>query len=312
MRRDVQEGQARCLSRLGRHKEALDIAEKMGLENVEKKIMCLQQLICLHPFNPWFWKLLAEAYMSLLQNLSSLVIPEANLNQSEEVCVSNSSFKTSTGIEINLQSHRSDGQKESPCFSLVAETNGENAVTCPSTQVVKEFLYTSGELERTDKEKSADSTSWKQNILKKVGIKACASFIRARLLLQLTESQQLSFVLENNRKDQKEIDDKVALLGFDENSLLLMTKAMGQDLIPEKLKEEFQGEVKCIGSSALSSLITASVMEFEIKWFGNLQDDVLWEGPSAAVSDAPEMSTVYKHHCVSYLECLNAAGFEEE
>lgn len=29
MRRDVQEGQARCLSHLGRHKEALDIAEKM-------------------------------------------------------------------------------------------------------------------------------------------------------------------------------------------------------------------------------------------------------------------------------------------
>uniref|UniRef100_U3JIE8 Chromosome 8 open reading frame 76 n=1 Tax=Ficedula albicollis TaxID=59894 RepID=U3JIE8_FICAL len=168
MRRDVQEGQARCLSRLGRHKEALDIAEKMrnsatntdhlttvlnlqfsiyqALENVEKKIMCLQQLICLHPFNPWFWKLLAEAYMSLLQNLSPLVIPEANLNQSEEVCVSNSSFKTSTGREINLQPHRSDGQKEGPWFSLVAETKGENAVTCPSSQ--------------------------------KVGIKACASFIR--------------------------------------------------------------------------------------------------------------------------------------
>lgn len=29
MRRDVQEGQARCLCRLGRHKEALDIAEKL-------------------------------------------------------------------------------------------------------------------------------------------------------------------------------------------------------------------------------------------------------------------------------------------
>lgn len=29
MRRDVQEGQARCLSHLGRHKEALDIAEEM-------------------------------------------------------------------------------------------------------------------------------------------------------------------------------------------------------------------------------------------------------------------------------------------
>ncbi|XP_057897676.1 uncharacterized protein C8orf76 homolog isoform X2 [Melospiza georgiana] len=279
MRRDVQEGQARCLSRLGRHKEALDIAEKMlsiyqRLENVEKKMMCVQQLICLHPFNPWFWKLLAEAYMSLLQNLSPLVITEASLNQSEEVCVSNGCFQTLTGREIDLQPHRSEGQQEGPWLSPAAETKGENAVTCPSSQVVKEFLCTSGEMEWTDREKCAGSKAWKQSVLKKVGIKACASFIRARLLLQLTQSQQLSFVLENNRKCQKEIDDKVALLGFDESSLLLMTKAMGQDLIPEKLKEEFQGEVKCIGPSALSSLVTASVMEFEIKWFGNLQDDL--------------------------------------
>ncbi|XP_064562707.1 uncharacterized protein C8orf76 homolog isoform X2 [Zonotrichia leucophrys gambelii] len=279
MRRDVQEGQARCLSRLGRHKEALDIAEKMlsiyqRMENVEKKMMCLQQLICLHPFNPCFWKLLAEVYMSLLQNLSPLVIPEASLNQSEEVCVSNGSSQTWTGREINLQPHRSEGQQEGPWLSPAPETKGENAVTCPSSQAVKEFLCTSGELEWTDREKCAGSKAWKQSMLKKVGIKACASFIRARLLLQLTQSQQLSFVLENNRKCQKEIDDKVALLGFDENSLLLMTKAMGQDLIPEKLKEEFQGEVKCIGASALSSLVTASVMEFEIKWFANLQDDL--------------------------------------
>ncbi|XP_032565100.1 uncharacterized protein C8orf76 homolog [Chiroxiphia lanceolata] len=296
MRRDVQEGQARCLSHLGRHKEALGIAEKMrnsatntdhlttvlnlqfsiyqGVENVEKQILCLQQLICLHPFNAWFWKFLAEAYMGLLQNLSPLVVPGTNLNCSEEVSVSDSRFKTPTGREINLQSHRSDGQKEGPWSSLAAETKGENAVTCSSSQVVKEFLCTLGELERTDEGKCADSKSWKQNVSKKVGIKACASFIRARLLFQLTQLQQSSFVLENNRKGQKEIDDKVARLGFDENSLLLMTKVMGQDLIPEKLKEEFQGEVKCIGPSALSSLVNASVMEFELKWFSNLQDDL--------------------------------------
>ncbi|KAJ7395165.1 hypothetical protein BTVI_157294 [Pitangus sulphuratus] len=265
MRRDVQEGQARCLSRLGRHKEALDIAEKMrnsatntdhlttvlnlqfsiyqGAENVEKKILCLQQLICLHPFNPWFWKFLAEAYMGLLQNLSPLVVPGTNRNRSEEVSVSDSHFKTPTGREINLQPHQSDGQKEGPWSSLAAETKGENAVTCSSSQVVKEFLCTLGELERTDEGKCADSESWKQNVLKKVGIKACASFIRARLLFQLTQLQQSSFVLQNNRKGQKEIDDKVARLGFDENSLLLMTKVMGQDLIPEKLKEELQGEL---------------------------------------------------------------------
>ncbi|XP_074997309.1 uncharacterized protein C8orf76 homolog isoform X1 [Calonectris borealis] len=296
MRRDVQEGQARCLSRLGRHEEALDIAEKMrngatntdhlttvlnlqfaihqGLENVEKKITCLQQLICLHPFNPWYWKLLAEAYMSLLQSLSPLVIPETILNQSEEVSVSDSGFKTSTGREIHLQPHRSDGQKEGPWSSLATETNRENAVTCRSSQAVKEFLCTLEEPERTHEGKRAASKSWEQNMSKKIGIKACASFIRARLLLQLTQSQQSSFVLENNIKGQKEIDDEVARLGFNENSVLLMTKVMGQDLIPEKLKEEFQGEVKCIGPSALSSLVTASTTEFEIKWFGNLQDDL--------------------------------------
>lgn len=55
---------------------------------------------------------------------------------------------------------------------------------------------------------------------------------------------------------------------------LLSLQVMGQDLIPEKLKEEFQSEVKCIGPAALSSLVTASATEFEIKWFGNLQDDL--------------------------------------
>ncbi|KAM6087074.1 uncharacterized protein C8orf76 homolog isoform 2-T2 [Chlamydotis macqueenii] len=296
MRRDVQEGQARCLSRLGRHKEALDIVEKMrngatntdhlttilnlqfavyqSLENVEKKITCLQQLICLHPFSPWYWKLLAEAYVSLLQSLSPLVIPETNLNRSEEVSVSDSSFKTSTGREINLQPRRPDGQKEGPRSSLATETKRENTVTCSSSQAVREFLCTLEEPERTDEGKRAASESWEQNVLKTAGIKACASFIRARLLLRLTQLQQSSFALENNIKRQKEIDDVVARLGFNENTLLLMTKVMGQDLIPEKLKEEFQGEVKCIGPSALSSLVTASATEFEIRWFGNLQDDL--------------------------------------
>ncbi|PKU45571.1 hypothetical protein llap_4145 [Limosa lapponica baueri] len=74
--------------------------------------------------------------------------------------------------------------------------------------------------------KSSASESWEQNTSKKVGIKACASFIRARLLLQLTQLQQSSFALESNIKSQKEIDDKVARLGFNENSLLLMTKSI--------------------------------------------------------------------------------------
>nr|XP_047904543.1 uncharacterized protein C8orf76 homolog [Anser cygnoides] len=293
MRRDVQEGQARCLSQLGRHKEALDIAEKMrsgatntdhlttvlnlqfaiyqDLKNVEKKMLCLQQLICLHPFNPWYWKLLAEAYTSLLGSLSPLHIPETNTNRSEEVGVSDSRSKISAGREIHFQPHGSASQREGLWSSLAAETKSENAGTCNSSQAVKETPCASPEPERKDKGMEGACAPWEQSVSREVGIKACASFIRARLLLQLTQSQQASFALENNIKSQKEIEGKVAQFGLSETSSLLLSEVMGADLIPEKLKEEFQGEVKCIGSSALSSLVTASASEFESKWFGGLQ-----------------------------------------
>uniref|UniRef100_G1NJ06 Chromosome 8 open reading frame 76 n=1 Tax=Meleagris gallopavo TaxID=9103 RepID=G1NJ06_MELGA len=288
MRRDVQEGQARCLSQLGRHKEALDIAERMrnsatntdhlttvlnlqfaiyrDLENVEKKIVCLQQLICLHPFNPWYWMSLAEAYMDLLRSLSPFCIPETNLHCSKEV--SDGSFGISAGGKINLQPHRSDCQRECPQSCPAAETKSESAATCSSSQAVTEMLCTSDNAGRKAEGKQAACESWEPDMAKDVGVKACASFVR------LTQLQQSSFALENNIKCQKEIDDKVAQFGLNENSLLQMTKVMGADLIPEKLKEEFQGEVKCIGSSALSSLVTASASEFEIKWFDILRDDL--------------------------------------
>lgn len=250
MRRDVQEGQARCLSQLGRHKEALDIAERMrsgatntdhlttalnlqfaiyrDLENVERKIVCLQQLICLHPFNPWYWKSLAEDYTDLLQSLSPLCIPETNLNQSEEV--SDGSFKMAAGGEINFQPHRSDCRREGPRSSPAAERKSESAATCSSSQAVTEMLCTSDNAGRKAEGKQAACESWEPGMAKDVGVKACASFVRARLLLQLTQLQQASFALENNIKCQKEIDDKVAQFGLNENSLLQVTKVRGCSL----------------------------------------------------------------------------------
>ncbi|KGL82075.1 Uncharacterized protein C8orf76, partial [Tinamus guttatus] len=295
MRRDVQEGQARCLARLGRHKEALDIAEKLrsgatntdhlttvlnlqfaiyqGVENVGKEITCLQQLICLHPFNPWYWKSLAEAYTSLLQNLPPSFTPETKLSHSEEVGISDSKFKAATGGGGSLQSLRSESQKEWFWPSLAVETNNQNPVTCSNRQIIKEFC-TSEEAERRDQGKRKTSEPWEQDTLKKAGVKACASFIRARLLLQLAQLQQASFVLEKNTRSQKEIEDRVKHLGFTASSMQAMTQVMGADLLPENIKEEFQGEVRCMDSSALSSLVAASATEFEAKWFRNLQDDL--------------------------------------
>lgn len=65
---------------------------------------------------------------------------------------------------------------------------------------------------------------------------------------------------------------------------------MGRDLTPEK--EEFQGEVKCIGPSVLSSLVTGSATEFEINWFGNLQDDLChFDGPFYSDTHLPPLVT---------------------
>lgn len=118
--------------------------------------------------------------MSLLQSLSSLAIPETKVNQSEECSASDNSFKSSAGEEINLQPHRSDGQKEGPGSSRATEAERQNAVTRSSSQAAKELLCAWEELERTDDRKCAASESGKQNMSKKVKIKACASFIRAR------------------------------------------------------------------------------------------------------------------------------------
>lgn len=47
---------------------------------------------------------------------------------------------------------------------------------------------------------------------------------------------------------------------------------MGEDIVPEKIKEEVHSEVKCVGSAALSAVVIASSEEFENKWFGKIKD----------------------------------------
>nr|XP_030731588.1 zinc fingers and homeoboxes protein 1-like isoform X5 [Globicephala melas] len=102
MKRDVQEGQARCLVHLGRHEEALEIATNLenkatntdhlttvlylqfaicsSLQNLEKTIFCLQKLISLHPFNPWNWGRLGEAYLNLEPVLAALLASSQKQN----------------------------------------------------------------------------------------------------------------------------------------------------------------------------------------------------------------------------------------
>ncbi|XP_012598780.1 uncharacterized protein C8orf76 homolog [Microcebus murinus] len=274
MKRDVQEGQARCLAHLGRHMEALEIATNLenkatntdhlttvlylqfaicsGLQNLEKTIFCLQKLISLHPFNPWNWGKLAEAYLNLGPTLSAVFASSQKQN----------SF---TSSDKTIKSSFPHSEKD--CLLCFSETLPESSVF-----PVEASSSNSQRNEKALKNIQACMAEKREAVMMETQMKACASFIRTRLLLQLTQPQQMSFALERNLRTQQEIEDRMKGFSFKEDTLLLIAEVMGEDIIPEKIKDEVHSEVKCVGSAALTALVTASSEEFEDKWFRKIKD----------------------------------------
>lgn len=267
MKRDVQEGQARCLAHLGRHEEALEIAVDLERkatntehltsvlslhlaifsrrQSLQKTILYLQKLISLHPLNPWSWCKLAEAYLSPGPDLPALgVSPQGQKSSaSSDKAVRASSLHSGTG-SLSFPAPSPD----SALFSVEASV-------CDTQQSMQSCLAARREAAQMEARR-----------------KACASLIRARLLLQLAQSQQTSFALEKNLRTQQEIAQKVKEFSFREDTLLLMEEAMGEDIVPEKIKEELHSEVKCVGPAALTASVVASSKEFEDKWFRKIKD----------------------------------------
>uniref|UniRef100_A0A8C9DM83 Chromosome 8 open reading frame 76 n=1 Tax=Prolemur simus TaxID=1328070 RepID=A0A8C9DM83_PROSS len=226
MKRDVQEGQARCLAHLGRHMEALEIATNLenkatntdhlttvlylqfaicsGLQNLEKTIFCLQKLISLHPFNPWNWGKLAEAYLNLGPTLSAVFAP----SQKQNSC---------TSSDKTIKSSFPHSGKD--CLLCFPETSPESSVF--STEASSS---NSQRNEKALKNIQACVAEKREAMMIETQMKACASFIRTRLLLQLTQPQQTSFALERNLRTQQEIEDKVKGFSFKEDTLLLIAE----------------------------------------------------------------------------------------
>ncbi|XP_029447831.1 uncharacterized protein C8orf76 homolog isoform X2 [Rhinatrema bivittatum] len=282
MRRDVQESQARCLLRLGKHEEALGIAQKLmsratnvdhltavlnlqvaihaGQGMWQKAISCLQQLVSFHPFNPCNWKKLAEAYMSLAWTVS---VSASSIQQAPGENFRNSAdslarFKECTASRYDKAEA---SVMERTCTAHSAEPNGRKASA------------RSGDQSRgQDEAKPPAFDSRAQRNRKELETIACASFVRSRLLLQLMQSQQASFVLENNIKTQQEIEEKLKGFALQEDMLGLITEIMGEDLTPERMKEEVQVEGKCGGGTALAASMIASDAEFTDKWFRKTLD----------------------------------------
>uniref|UniRef100_A0A673UM82 ZHX1-C8orf76 readthrough n=1 Tax=Suricata suricatta TaxID=37032 RepID=A0A673UM82_SURSU len=250
LKRDVQEGRARCLVRLGRAAEALEVAANLenkatntdhlttvlqlqyaicsSLQNLEKTILCLQKLISLHPFDPWNWGKLAEAYLSLGP------APSAS-------CASSQKQTRSTFSDKSIQSAFTHPGKD--CFLCFPETLPENPVFS---------VEASGSTEQKNESALGSVQSCvagREAVLLEARVKACASLIRTRLLLQLTQSQQTSFALEKNLRTQQEIEDKMKEFGFKEDTLLLI--AEGQ-LIPGNQQTPCLGARLCRADQASS------------------------------------------------------------
>ncbi|XP_078254747.1 uncharacterized protein C8orf76 homolog isoform X3 [Rhinoraja longicauda] len=262
LRRDLQEARARCLSYLGRGKDALDIAQKL--------------LISLHPLNPWNWKKLAEAYLGLNQAISSLTAPSVpDCKDKHGLKTSQQSARETETCQIELDNaQHQDVSKRSP-MSVVCEQQS----VCPaSVPTEKNSVLMLASCRKQPLESGNVSFSY-SSVGNNIEIKstaggdlrhfACSSFVRTRLLLQVMKSQQSSFALERNQAMQEEITQQLSCLNISEEVLNALNKAMGKDLLSERIKNVAETE-KCAAfpnSSALANFAIESGSDFEKKWF---------------------------------------------
>ncbi|KFO20434.1 hypothetical protein H920_18205 [Fukomys damarensis] len=350
MKRDVQEGQARCLAHLGRHTEALEIATNLenkatntdhlstvlylqfaicsSWPNLERTISCLQKLIALHPFDPWTWSKLAEAYLSLGPAPSaSVASPQGHdgfLSSDEAVksafphlgrdCLLCLPELLPQSSVFSIKARSSNGQKyENTLKSIPSCMAEKREAVLPETLVKACASLIRARLEKCDPSCGAveiagqgDAGKWhveagtpvrSSGVLmaatgwecvddggreKEETLRVCPECVSLvpgavshialwKLLLQLTESQQTSFALEKNLRTQQEIEDRMKGFHFPEDTLLRVTEVMGEDIVPEKMKEGVHAAVKGTGVVGLAGLVTASVEGFEDKWFGKLR-----------------------------------------
>ncbi|XP_038600444.1 uncharacterized protein C8orf76 homolog isoform X2 [Tachyglossus aculeatus] len=250
----------------------LQLAIYQSLGALEKSILALQQLVSLHPFNPWNWKKLAEVYLRLGPAKSSPSSPPLNGFPSADP-----TFRaplTSSGRDAPSRSLESQNRPDRPRtrFSPGVES-GKAAASCHGQEMEEGLtgfpglLAGGNQLDSTVKIRVPEGST-------EIRVNACSSFVRSRLLFQLIESQQTSFALEKNLKAQEEIEEQVKAFGFEEETLLLISEVMGEDIIPEKVKDEGHAEVKCVGSAALDALVIASVKEFEDRWFRKIEEHI--------------------------------------
>ncbi|XP_036395527.1 uncharacterized protein C8orf76 [Megalops cyprinoides] len=272
IRRDILEGQARCYCYLGMRDQALEVIDKLRKEatntchltcvlnleltlhrhfgDLSKEVRILQQLVSLHPYNPWHWKSLAGDYLRLFR--SHLAV-------------------SCSGVCLCGDGREQGGDREGA--QTLPEGTAQNSRGGPE-QLVEDGEHRSGlDLVQQDIAGIHRTREWISTAVQdqckereRAWLQACMCFIRTRLLLRMLRVQQSSFVLQRNREALQEVEEALECLEPKEAMLQLITEAMGRDLVAERMREDSQdGE----------SLAGLCISDFEERWYNSVESAVL-------------------------------------
>ncbi|XP_076592312.1 uncharacterized protein C8orf76 homolog [Chaetodon auriga] len=227
IRRDVLEGMARCCTKLGQRDRALHFADLLSKE--ASNTCHLTSLLLLKVTIYHHFGDVGTKMSSLQQLCSLLPFNPWHWYNLGQTC-----------LQL-LDSNRTTGSHSSQrCESAEEQNDGETE-------------------ERQEEAAELDED--------RVWLKACTCFIRTRLLLRILRQQQSSFVLQRSENTLQATDDALQRLNPKETTLQAVTEVMSEDLIPEKMREDYQdGE----------SLASVCVQTFRERWWNKiLQTGVL-------------------------------------
>ncbi|KAM9851844.1 uncharacterized protein C8orf76 homolog [Aulostomus maculatus] len=221
IRRDVLEGMARCCTKLGLRDRALDFADLLSKE--ASNTCHLTGLLLLK--------------VSIYQHFGAV---GAKMSSLQRLCCL---------LPFNPWHWYELGQT---CLKLLE----------PDTSPVAGSTQTCGSVgEQKDGETEEHQEDAEDLDEDRIWLKACICFIRTRLLLRILQQQQSSFVLQRSNSALQTAEEALQHLNPKETSLQALIEVMSEDLIPEKMREDYQdGE----------SLASVCMQSFRERWWNKV------------------------------------------
>lgn len=246
IRRDVLEGMARCCTKLGQRNRALDLVRLLSKDasnTCHLTSLLLLKVSIYHHFGS------LPLVMQSMQQLCSLVpFNPWHWFSLGQTCVQLLDEDSASGlISSNIQSS-----------DAVVNRNIEHQ--SPRSADPDELLELL--------EPSSPPLSGPDQDQDRVWLKACMCFIRSRLLLKILQQQQSSFVLRRSEDVLREVDEALQRLNPREATLRTLTEVMSEDLIPEKMREDYQDG---------DSLSTVSIQSFRERWWDKILESGMLE-----------------------------------